>query len=771
MSNENEKSRIVAKPEGLVASPGYAFSQLSNALKSAAEHEDPTTRESLTIRAHKWLQVFSDMLRGALQIGTRAPIQGIPAWATPEVLTGGFATGRLMAGQSIQPHEFALLKKLPRQSDVTERAVLNSYFLSDAGIQALNERLHSGLFEISVPEEGALAVVAWLLSKGHTDCIPPLLNEISPHFSTLRFYPAPSKHPVQVSLDSKVFLQDVGSLIAMLQRITPSDQVLAQKETITVWIPLYDRMVEILLEIVHLDPPTIDPDGAIVGGCLRPVVSDEWKAKALEALSQYQELRKSHFRCKGPDRKKESFYQVRFYLELFARNLESVKENDLSRVRQLLARYLAKRGEPQSEQWRQSRGQQEKQVAGLTYDKIAEILVGRLSSFPKEAGFDNIGTVVKPLSGNSGSHGLIPIYFVKKVQRSLRDTVDSLVKLGVITSGDTIATVLPQFTASVHALAFSDPDLQKVYASIYRAFRKRRSVLLLNLESQVRLEELPWISALKSFRSAEGGDREVARQALTKVATLTLTSFPYAIIPNKLLQEIRYLSQQAELEAPIVNELAVDIFMGKFSAQFLASAKVAGNLLRGSPYEKYYNIDYTLVLGINDVQAQEYGPPTSPAFAKLCTDRVPGDGNGPHVVRNGMIIEQQQILTTQNLATLFVALDLTCSLKTSLPDMVKGCFSFVCARQQMKINDRHARLIMKKNTAYAWRQMIFFLSLLDADEQLGFMEWAKMHLKGQSTTFYQNFASTLDGLERTVSSTSQGSQETVRPFLGWGGIQ
>lgn len=768
MSNENEKAGIGAKLDRLTASPGYAFSQLAKALDTASEHNDPTTRERSTEKADKWLQVLSDMLSGVLQVGSRTPVRGIPAWATPEVLTGGFATGKLIAGGPIQPHERSLLKKLSIQSDVTERAVLNSYFLSDAGLHELKEWLRSGLFEINVPEEGALAVVTWLLSKGSTDSIKQLLNEISPQFPKLRFYPAPSKFPVEVNLDSKVFLQDVGTLITKLKDITPSYQVLAQREAITVWLPLYDRMVEILLETVHEDPPTIDPEGAIIGGCPRPVESNEWRAKALEALSQYNKLRKYNCICKRPERKKESFYQVRYYLDLLAKHPDSVKENDLSRVRSLLARYVAKRGVPSSEKWRQIRGKQEKQAKGLTYDKIAMTLVDRLSGFPKRSGFDNIETVVEPLADNNGTQNLIPQYFVKKIQRSLRDTVGSLVKLGVITSGDTLAKVLPQITASVHALAFNDPDLQKLYSSIYRAFRKRRSLLLLNLESQVRLEELPWVAILKNFRSSDSGEKDLAKQCMKEMATITLTSFPYEIIPNKLLQEFHGLSQAAELKIPIVNELAADIFMGKFSDKFLAAAKLAGSLLRGTPYEKYYNLDYDLVLNANDSQESSDGPTTSPTFTRLCTARVPNHGQESFVVRNGMLIEQQQILTTQNLAALFVALDLTSCLKSNLPEMAKGCFSFVCSRQQIKISGRHARLIMKKKTAYAWRQMIFFLSIMETEEQSVLIDWAKEHLAQQTENFRQTFASTLDDLERAVLPTSQESKEVVQPFLGWG---
>jgi hypothetical protein len=90
-----------------------------------------------------------------------------------------------------------------------------------------------------------------------------------------------------------------------------------------------------------------------------------------------------------------------------------------------------------------------------------------------------------------------------------------------------------------------------------------------------------------------------------------------------------------------------------------------------------------------------------------------------------MIIEQQQILTTQNLAALFLALGLTDTLRGQLIEMAKRCFIWICKRQQIKIRKGHARLIMVKNTAYAWRQMIFFLSLTSDGDSREFLSWAE----------------------------------------------
>jgi hypothetical protein len=136
-----------------------------------------------------------------------------------------------------------------------------------------------------------------------------------------------------------------------------------------------------------------------------------------------------------------------------------------------------------------------------------------------------------------------------------------------------------------------------------------------------------------------------------------------------------------------------------------------------------------------------------------------------------MIIEQQQILTTQNLAALFAELDLADALREQMGDMAKLCFQWICRRQQMKIAEWHARLTMVKNAAYAWRQMVFFLALLPEHSVTEFLVWAEQHLDSQSEDFRNRFRPALTGLRLAAAGASVDSEpaghEGARRFLGW----
>ena len=346
--------------------------------------------------------------------------------------------------------------------------------------------------------------------------------------------------------------------------------------------------------------------------------------------------------------------------------------------------------------------------------------------------------------------------------------MESLVRDRVITSGETLARVLPQITSEMRAAGIADPGLRQLHAAIYQAFRRRRSLLLLNLESQVRIEELPWVAAIDRFRQKDISARELARRTLEETIALTVTSFPQAIIPNKLLQELRALAVASGLEIPLVDELAADIFMGQFSGKFIAATKRTAELLETTLYARYYNIKYADYRALPEVKTRSSRPD---AFALMCATRAGAALGSWDPATNGMVIEQQQILTTQNLAVLFLALNLNRTLQPYLEDMARRCFSWICRRQQMKTGLWHARLIMVKNTAYAWRQMVFFLSLLPEAKLSDFLKWSEMTLGEQPEEFQKRFFPVFRGLSLAANGLFldevTAAREDARCFVGW----
>ena len=770
--------------------PGHALFQIAKALTTSEQHKDAAARERARQRTSKWLAVLNGILAGTAKVGSRTPLEGVPGWATLEVVTGGFATGALLAGGPLLEHERASLTELSPVPDSDARRLLNGYYLTEDGLAQLRERLRTGRYDVGVPEEGALLVVAWLTETGHVEEARTLLEELGPYFRSMRFYPIPMERPGHFG--SRVFLQDVRSTVDDLKKIKPNRLILAQKEAIEVWAPLYDLIVQLFLETVEGEPPSLrlDSDGKrmaiekgrfpVEGGWPCQNYTEGWPARAEKVLDECDRMRAKHTLCGRADRSKESFAQLREYLRRCVKDPKSLSGRDVGRVRLILARYIAKRGTPDSLRCKTVREKQAQQASAPTFHEISQVIVQRLGVHPQDGGLDDLSAITQPVTAEEADRWTmkpgtsVPRSLHTKIERCLSDTVESLVERRVITSAETLARILPQMTSELRAAGISDPTLRQLYAAIYRAFRRRRSLLLVNLQSQIKLEELPWVAAIDRFRRDDMSTRELAKQALEEVAALTIASFPQAILPNKLIQELRALAKGADLSLPLVDELAADIFMGQFSNNFLQAAKRAADLLEGTLYENYYGIDYSYVREMPEagrgIKSWFSGTPGDP-FAQLCSTMAGVTHRFGDPAANGMIIEQQQILTTQNLAVLCDGLDLGDVVRDRFEDMARRCFIWICRRQQVKTEVWHASLIMLKDTAYAWRQMVFFLALIPSASVRMFLTWADEHLDKQEEEFQSRFRPALQGLVMAAQGRSlddpSTSMQGTRRFLGW----
>jgi hypothetical protein len=766
------------------ANPGYVLGQLAAAFRNSQEHADSATRRRAVKKIDNWVKVFTGMLSGTLRVGARTPVTDTPAWATLEVVQGGFATGELLAGGALQAHEKALLERLTAVPSAPPRTLLNSYYLGDDGITELQRRVKTGCYRVNVPDEGALPVIAWLLEHGYAEAARDLLSEIGPFLDRLRFYPIPTSQPLTDS--SHVSLQTIGQTIQSLMAIQAPKRLLAQREAAQIWAPLCDRAVALFLETIEGPVPTLQtgPDGKplrrptgsflIEGGWPCQHYSEGWTARAKALLEDYRRLRLEHSQCGKPERKGENFAILREYLKICASNPHRLTGRDVGRIRQVLAGIVTRRGVPRSERSRSLRQFQSSIVNRPTHADLAQVVIHRMTQLPPDDGLPALDEVLAPVTAQEAvSHGLEPDQplaepLAGKVRRCLAAPVETLVEMEIITSGEVLARVIPQITAQVRAAGLADPDLRRLYGAIYQAFRRRRSLLLLNLESQVKLTELPWVRAIEAHRERDQSTQELALQTLEQVARLAITSFPQQILPNKLLQEVRALAEGAGLRLPLVDEVAADIFMGAFTEKFLRAAQVAGTLLEGTLYERYYGLSYARVRRIDDVRHLRHITPTSPMFFELCSELAGPAGDGSWVARNGMIIEQEQILTTHNLAVLFTALGLADTLRPHLGDLARRCFEWICRRQRQQPANWRARLQAVKNSAYAWRQMIFFLALEPDEVVRAFLTWASDHLSQQHPEFAMRFQPALNGLDRAIHGLSpEDAAGKATRFLGW----
>ncbi|WP_026412445.1 hypothetical protein [Actinomadura oligospora] len=761
---------------------GYPLGQLARAFTTAARHEDPATRRRAEERVRAWTRVLEGKADGTLSIGSRTPVAGLPAWVTLEVVRGGFATGRPLADGPPLPHELAV---------APDRAGAFAYYLTDEGQSELKAMLDAADYEITVPEEAALLTVAWLLREGDRSAALDIVDTIAPFADRLRFVPArrpgrPGRNP------EHVFRSSAGEVrAALLARRTPP-AIDAMHEALSVWNPFADGLLAHWLTTV-------------VDGRVAVAFPEDWTEQAAELLAEYRVLAVEHRLCSKHRRPKENAAILRTAME------DLVGGRTLKRglLQHAVDSMVARRGRPGSPEHSALRERQAADAARPTHRALATIAAARLAALPQDDGLPDTSAFIHPVTQeehvrsqtNSRTQDqpdagvtvgtVMPDVVARTVGQALSAPVGTLVERRVVPSAEVLAGLVPQLVASTVALDYDDRALAALVSAGYRAFRGRRSLLLVNLEHQVRFEELPWVRAIASWRGS-GGDaaREAARTTLTRLGGLTLGAFPGTIIPNRLVTELAALARQAGLDAPFVEELAADIFMGAFSTKFVRAAEIAAELLDGSLYVRYYGIDAAHLHALRAVggastqqtaQARKThvgftSHPEADAareFAALCSARA-GTGHGSWVVENGRVIEQSQILTTHNLAVLAARAGVTP--EPGWPESARRAFAMVCDRL---VTAHRSALPLRavKDAAYAWRQAMFFLSMAGDAEARAFAAWARDEtdrLFGPVATRTSAPTAGLDrvlaGLDHVLDGGGLDGDETYpRRFLGWSG--
>ena len=746
---------------------GYAAFQLSKALIAQGADSEPEAQVQVAQRIARWQQVLAHAVQGTVQYGARMPMADIPVWVTLEVATGGFATGQLLAGGQLNEHEQVLAASIPGIRPGFERLDLNAWYLTDEGLDVLRGYLGTGNYRVDVAEESALLCVAWLLDQHQVDEAWALIETITPFFDRLRFFPSPCAKPQSSSAQVHVF--NVGEIRQRLLELRAQPRLAVQKQVIEIYLPLYDAAVaHFLLTYQDEWPCRVYPEG--------------WPEEAASLCTRFNAFRDAEEHTIGASKPRLS--ELFALLEQCSGDPSSLTGRQVGRIRQIVGDFVRKHGLPDSDLHREYRSRQREDVAAPGHHVLAKAVAKRMEHFPADDGVSDLTPLLEPVTAQEANafalagEADLPRSIRQRVERCGSGTIAELIERGLITSGDTVARVLPAMTADIRSAGFRDPALGNLYAATYRAFRQRRSLLLVDLQSQVRLDELPWVALMEGQRQRHSLDADIARQALIEASALTLTAFPQAILPNKLLKELRALAETAGLDLPFVDEVASDIFMGEFSNKFIDAARRAGRALAGTLYARYYDIDTHILATLPDKPKSRASQPfwrrsstSTDPLTTLCARRANAELGTWRPATNGTIIEQQQIVTTQNLSILFCELDLKTLLYPRVSSLAQACFEWICRRQQMRIEQYHGRLIMLKNTAYAWRQMIFYLSMLDESEMLSAIEGIEAYLRSQPAAFQDKFRPAMVGLRLAAAGRRLPQQdrtiEGARVFLGW----
>ncbi|WP_354644238.1 hypothetical protein [Kitasatospora camelliae] len=754
----------------------YPRAQLAKAFTTAVLHPDPAVRRGARERSRGWRDVLAGLADGTLDIGSRTPVRGLPAWVTPRVLRGGFATGSAAAEGPLEPYEreAARAAGLPEQ-----RGALFAYSLTEPGLARLWALLDSGRYAVQVPEEAALLTVAWLVGAGETGAALELVDQLRPFADRLRFTPRPATGPAPDP--GMLHRRTVADTALALRRRRPNPAIETQREALAVWHPFGDEVLTHWLE-------TCGEDGRALG---REPDAD-WQRRSAELLARYRELAQAHPYCGKHRNPKQNLGVLLGCLEETAGG-RPLDPRRLGLLRQAVTAMVRRRGRPGSDRHTALRQEQARQAALPSHHRLAQLVLRRLTPLPQLTGLVGFDPVLAPVTAAEESEtglpagAVIPPAIRRVVETALSAPIGTLVERGVVPSAEVLAELVPQLVAVTAGRAYPDPALRTLMTTHHRAFSDRRSLLLLNLERQVRMEELPWVRAVAERRHGAAGAPD-ALAALRQLGELAVAAFPATVLPNPLIRELGVLARQSGLEVPLVEELAADIFMGTFSPKFASAAAIAAELLEGSLYARYYGIDGAAVWALGASPAaprsgtgtlrgsgpnRGYDTNRGARFAGMCAVRAGGPTLSRSVAANGRVIEQSQILTTHNLAVLVAVVGI--APEPGWADLAFRSFRTVC-RLTARLQDNPRPLPTVKDAAYAWRQMLFHLAQCPEAEQRDLID----HLPEEARRYPAHVAARLEpalaglrlvagGGEFTPEGTARvaGLPGPARRFLGW----
>ncbi|GEB57390.1 hypothetical protein [Streptomyces gardneri] len=768
-------------------SSAYAAGQLARALRTSVSHPEPATRDRAVGRVQKWRAVLAGMADGSLTIGARTPVAGLPAWVTPEVVRGGFATGTPCAGGPLAPYEADAARRAGVPAD---RAALFAHALTQQGLEELWQLLDTGRYEVSLPEEAALLTVAWLVRADDFDTAAALVTELQPFADRLRFLPRPADGPAPDA--SAVHRCTVGQVSDVLRARGPKTAIEVQREALGVWRPFDDELLAYWLQHLEASAPARSaadrpapqrvpgpgPAAALTG----PGGGDA-RVRATALLQRYRALAATHTQCrKHRDQKSNTGIMLRALEETAAGRPLTPRLAGL--LRHAVTSVVAKRGLPGSDRHSRLRAEQARQAALPAHHEIAAVVADRLATLDQRAGTPDVDGPLAPITRTeAGQTGLpagtvVPPRLRQVVRTALSATPEELVARGLVPSAEVLAELVPQLVANATAQRYADPSLRTLTAATYRAFRNRRSLLLLNLAHQVRADELPWVRAVAGHGSdadTRARARAAAEAVLRRLGDLAVGAFPGTLLPNPLVREMSQLARQADLSAPFTEELAADIFMGTFSPKFLTAARIAADLLEDSLYTRYYGIDCAAVRNLAVVHAVDNLGRTRPARTAPAFDRLCGERAGTDTARswspagNGTVIEQAQILTTHNLAVLVRHAGI--APEAGWEALAEKGFDAVC-RLVARVHGHPRPLGTIKDAAYAWRQTLFFLSLCPPGRQATLVQQMAAQAAEQPWHTAARLAPAIAGLRLVAGGGTFDTDGTAlnglaRRFQGW----
>lgn len=843
----------------------YANWQLSKAevaAQKAANAREGMASKSHNARLKRWCDAVSGMASGEIVVGSRNPIRSgregaLPAFLAPEVLEGGFTSGRLVAGGPLLHFEQILSDETvldplteayvrgtdamaadadsEQESNEVRRIRLNMSWLSQYGIESLQSLLKSRKYRVESAEESALLVIAWLVSRGKEEEATDLVFTLLPYFHLVRFYPRPASFPCEFGLKcSRRTVGEVRDEIEGRSEGVVNNGAMKygiNKLVVEKLAPAYDALVSLIMSTcTHVPGNTSlssDSSDFLLPFQKSPTSAQRRAFQAVDAkfeeiaseaaeLRRGRDVRSKTLKQLGP--KRNCGFLLSAARTFFGRG-PRLPTDKMEHARKILVQIDTnpRRGLPLT--WKPgvslkdllTEAGAEQDCTQSSADEIrsvmlakfraeqrfyvrvdpsflskpwADLLMERIDALRADrfSGLDDVEPLLvacrKKEASRSGLRegAAVPSGTLRLLRLLQRGTVDELLAAGLVPSMETLADLAgPLIGAAKVQGVHRNEAFRTLYGATSAAFRKRRSLLLLNYETQVKFLELPWAEHLESFsRNKNFADRtDTLRELFCSYVRVCVRRWPHVMIPNKMVSALGDIAAAAKIKTQhgewmgLMAELAADIFMGGFVPKWGAHAAVSKKMLTGSLYDQYFRVSVEDSSIWERVQAGKAADNVTEMEAFCLPARK---GVAWSVASNGAYIERAMVFTTHNYAYLFevlASLDRAFA-QDELQEIAEACFASLSETLRPVTKDAkmpwQSKLQRTKNVAYGWRQLVFIVSRLDKSGIDAFFAKTVSQEKAMQGCHLQR---ALVDLRSVWQGMTEDRKRTWKPFFGW----
>ena len=508
------------------------------------------------MKVSEHVEVITGVLTKGASIGGRTD-HGRPAWVTPEITKSGFSSGNHLAGGPLKQHELDIIKDIDDKTDVSSiRYAINKWCLTDKkGQEWITDLAKSGQYGANTMEELAIMSIVLVGKRKKTS---ELVSEIEPWFKDLRFFPEPKS--VNLS-ELAVPRSSIWSVERLHQRLHGETSTLVHSMDLKKhsmvklekfnesYVAIYNKSKEILQlfygrktrrsnNVESFKAFVFDVKKVMNEFGLEKRIAKSTAGKLLDAIEVFIEF--------GMETKKSFLKHIEFHVGNASSKIELRSRTPEDMIKHLQS----------------------------SIDGIKEFM-----------------NIIEPMRDSSGIEketvdGLSLKFpdLKKSIGKTTLGTLTELCDYGLIDSAEMFADQVVTISAISHSTAFKKGPYQVLARNMYSTFSARRSKLLLNLETQVKMSEIPWFTVFEEvFRVKVIDTDEISKSVFLDY----LSNFPGTQMPNNFVD---VMSRQLGRNG-LVKEIAADIFMGQFVKTFGAQAKERESVLgEDTPYGSYYSV-------------------------------------------------------------------------------------------------------------------------------------------------------------------------------------